>query len=551
MRHPFPERVAGRVAAHREDVRDAGRGVGPDHLPQLAHRVRHRGEVGHRDERGVGGDAGRGPDRPVPAGAPRAIGDGDECGVERLEPSDGAPQLGLTDLVLRREELHREDGTVAADPLGDLHRFSLRRAASSARRTVPTPLRSIRALPTSTSASPMPRRDRSGPLEVPQVTRTGALDTGHDPFGAEARSVDQLLDDTGLVVAVEAALAAFLRSRTTDATAIDPAFAEATDALLAFVLQGGKRIRPTFAWWGWRGAGGAVDSPEAVSVLRAVSALELIQACALIHDDLMDASATRRGRPTVHVEFARRHVTAGWTGQPARFGAAAAILLGDLALAWADDMLRAAGLPQAALLRAAPPWQAMRTEMLGGQYLDVLHQATGDTSTRAALQIDRYKTAAYTVERPLHLGAAIADARPELISAYRRFGADIGVAFQLRDDLLGRLRRSRRHGQARRRRSAGGQAHPAGGGRRGARREAGAAGRARRGDRGRRRPGPRCGRGRPDPRSAHRPRGRAVDRTPDRGPHRLRARCTLGRRDRRACGHRAGALAELATRRRS
>jgi geranylgeranyl diphosphate synthase, type I len=283
----------------------------------------------------------------------------------------------------------------------------------------------------------MPQRDRAGPTEVPQVTRTGALDTGHDPFGTEARPADQLLDDAGLVVAVEAALAAFLRSRTTDATAIDPVFAEATDALVAFVLEGGKRIRPTFAWWGWRGAGGTVDSPEAVAVLRAVSALELIQACALIHDDLMDASATRRGRPTVHVEFARRHVTAGWTGQPARFGAAAAILLGDLALAWADDMLRAAGLPPSALLRAAPPWQAMRTEMLGGQYLDVLHQATGDTSTRAALQIDRYKTAAYTVERPLHLGAAIADARPELISAYRRFGGDIGVAFQLRDDLLG------------------------------------------------------------------------------------------------------------------
>ncbi|GAA3077598.1 polyprenyl synthetase family protein [Pseudonocardia yunnanensis] len=269
------------------------------------------------------------------------------------------------------------------------------------------------------------------------MTRTGALDTGHDPFGADTRPVDHLLDDTGLIVAVEAALAAFLRSRTTDTTAIDPAFAEATDALVAFVLQGGKRIRPTFAWWGWRGAGGAVDSPEAVAVLRAVSALELIQACALIHDDLMDASATRRGRPTVHVEFARRHVAAGWTGQPARFGAAAAILLGDLALAWADDMLRAAGLPLSALLRATPPWQAMRTEMLGGQYLDVLHQATGDTSTRAALQIDRYKTAAYTVERPLHLGAALADGRPELISAYRRFGADIGVAFQLRDDLLG------------------------------------------------------------------------------------------------------------------
>ncbi|HET6259218.1 polyprenyl synthetase family protein [Pseudonocardia sp.] len=244
-------------------------------------------------------------------------------------------------------------------------------------------------------------------------------------------------DDGGLTAAVETELATFLRARTADSRAIDPAFAEATDALVAFVLNGGKRIRPTFAWWGWRGAGGAVDAAESVAVLRAISALELIQACALIHDDLMDASATRRGRPTVHVEFARRHVAAGWGGQPARFGAAAAILLGDLALAWADDMLRAAGLPPPALVRAAPPWQAMRTEMLGGQYLDVLHQASGDTSARAALQIDRYKTAAYTVERPLHLGAAIADAGPELIAAYRRFGADIGVAFQLRDDLLG------------------------------------------------------------------------------------------------------------------
>jgi geranylgeranyl diphosphate synthase type I len=283
----------------------------------------------------------------------------------------------------------------------------------------------------------MPRRDPPLPDAVPPMTHTGAVDTGHEPFGAKATPVYHRPDDGGLTAAVETELATFLRSRTADSNAIDPVFAEATDALVAFVLSGGKRIRPTFAWWGWRGAGGAVDASESVAVLRAISALELIQACALIHDDLIDASATRRGRPTVHVEFARRHAAAGWHGQPARFGAAAAILLGDLALAWADDMLRAAGLPPPALVRAAPPWQAMRTEMLGGQYLDVLHQATGDTSTRAALQIDRYKTAAYTVERPLHLGAAIADAGPELIAAYRRFGADIGVAFQLRDDLLG------------------------------------------------------------------------------------------------------------------
>jgi geranylgeranyl diphosphate synthase type I len=243
--------------------------------------------------------------------------------------------------------------------------------------------------------------------------------------------------DADLLAGIEDALAEFVERKRAGAAAVDPAFADAAEALAAFVLGGGKRIRPTFAWWGWRGAGGNPDGPETPAVLCAISALELIQACALIHDDLMDASATRRGRPTVHVHFARRHAEAGWRGRPARFGAAAAILLGDLALVWADDMLRAAGLPPAALTRAAVPWEAMRTEVLGGQYLDVLHQATGDPTARAALQVDRYKTAAYTVERPLHLGAAIADADPELVSCYRRFGADIGVAFQLRDDLLG------------------------------------------------------------------------------------------------------------------
>jgi len=243
--------------------------------------------------------------------------------------------------------------------------------------------------------------------------------------------------DGGLTTGIEAALSVYLEGRLADTSAIDPAFGRATESLADFVLSGGKRLRPTFAWWGWRGAGGATDAPEAVAVLRAVSALELLQGAALIHDDLMDASATRRGRPTVHVAFARRHADAGWQGRPARFGAAAAILLGDLALVWADDMFRGSGLPHTALDRTAEPWQAMRTELLGGQFLDVLNQSTGDTSTRAALQVDRYKTAAYTVERPLHLGAAIAGAGPDVIAAYRRFGADIGVAFQLRDDLLG------------------------------------------------------------------------------------------------------------------
>ncbi len=265
------------------------------------------------------------------------------------------------------------------------------------------------------------------------MTRT--VGNGHRATGDDGARLG--LTDGELAAGIETALAFYLEGRAADATTVDPAFGRATESLADFVLTGGKRIRPTFAWWGWRGAGGEVDAPEAVAVLRAVSALELLQGAALIHDDLMDASATRRGRPTVHVAFARRHADAGWHGRPARFGAAAAILLGDLALVWAEDMFRSSGLSHDALDRAAPPWQAMRTELLGGQFLDVLNQSTRDSSTRAALQVDRFKTAAYTVERPLHIGAAIAGAGPDLVAAYRKFGADVGVAFQLRDDLLG------------------------------------------------------------------------------------------------------------------
>ncbi|HEY0636509.1 MAG TPA: polyprenyl synthetase family protein [Pseudonocardiaceae bacterium] len=216
---------------------------------------------------------------------------------------------------------------------------------------------------------------------------------------------------------------------------IDPVVGEAAEVLSEFVLAGGKRLRPTFAWWGWRGTGSAEAAPEAV--LRAVASLELVQAAALVHDDVLDGSTTRRGRPTVHVQFERRHRAAGWLGDPERFGLAGAILFGDLALAWADDLLREAGLPDAAAHRVTPIWAAMRTEVLAGQYLDVRAQAAGDESEESALRVALFKSAAYTVARPLQLGGAIGGASDAVMDAYHRLGSDLGVAFQLRDDLLG------------------------------------------------------------------------------------------------------------------
>ncbi|WP_176459739.1 polyprenyl synthetase family protein [Rhodococcus sp. OK302] len=214
-------------------------------------------------------------------------------------------------------------------------------------------------------------------------------------------------------------------------------YENAVATLESFVLRGGKRVRPAFAWTGWLGAGGDPQGVDGESVLRACTALELVQACALVHDDIIDASTTRRGFPTVHVEFENQHSGNNWSGDGAHFGEAVAILLGDLALAWADDMMRESGIDAATAARVSPVWSAMRTEVLGGQFLDISNEARGDETVESAMRVNRYKTAAYTIERPLHLGAVLYGADAALIDAYRKFGTDIGIAFQLRDDLLG------------------------------------------------------------------------------------------------------------------
>jgi geranylgeranyl diphosphate synthase type I len=244
---------------------------------------------------------------------------------------------------------------------------------------------------------------------------------------------NSVLERAGLRPRVDKALSGFLATQRTLLLEIDPALDEVAGTVTAFVLGGGKRLRPAFAYWGFRGAGG-VDSDE---VVAAVSALEFVQASALIHDDLMDRSDTRRGEPSVHKRFETRHTGAGWRGSATGFGDSAALLLGDLALVWSDEMLHGCGLPLADLARARNVFDQMRTEVTVGQYLDVLTQATADTSLERAGKVARYKSAKYTVERPLLLGAALAGGGPEVFAAYAAFGLPLGEAFQMRDDVLG------------------------------------------------------------------------------------------------------------------
>lgn len=237
---------------------------------------------------------------------------------------------------------------------------------------------------------------------------------------------------------VQDRLQRFLEAREAEVGRIGAPVSEAVEHLRRFVLNGGKRIRPLYAWAGFAaGLGPERSSENLESVLDAAASLEFIQACALIHDDIIDSSDTRRGAPTVHRAVESRHRDRGLQGDPAHFGESVSILAGDLALVWAEDMLQDSGLSAAALARTRDPWRGMRTEVIGGQLLDIYLEAEASESIGAADSVNRFKTAAYTIERPLHLGAAIAGASPELITALRGYGRDIGIAFQLRDDLLG------------------------------------------------------------------------------------------------------------------
>lgn len=203
------------------------------------------------------------------------------------------------------------------------------------------------------------------------------------------------------------------------------------DAAEDFV-SGGKRLRPQFCYAGWLVAGG---DPEDTGILRAAAAFEWLQASALAHDDLMDESDTRRGKPSIHRAFEARHLAEGGVGDAAQFGRSAAVLLGDLMLSWSDESFRQCGLDT--VDEGALYLDLCKTEVVAGQYLDVIGQTSTKFSVADAMRVVRFKSAKYTIERPLHVGAALAGADEWLLATLSAFGLPLGEAFQLRDDVLG------------------------------------------------------------------------------------------------------------------
>ncbi len=241
--------------------------------------------------------------------------------------------------------------------------------------------------------------------------------------------------DRDVTAALDSFLHDLFRQRLDEALAIDGTFAADIARRVAAFTAGGHRRRAGLLWWAMRAVGGEED--EAAATLRAAAAVELVQTCALIHDDVMDDSGTRRGEPAVHVALDHQYGTEGRTGPVAGFGRSAAVLAGDLALAWADDLFAEALLrtPHSAGLGAQ--WRAMRTEMVAGQYLDLHAQVTGAGSAGLALRTAVLKTACYSAVHPLLLGARLAGAGEGTVRSLRRAGLCAGIAFQLENDLQG------------------------------------------------------------------------------------------------------------------
>lgn len=241
------------------------------------------------------------------------------------------------------------------------------------------------------------------------------------------------IDQEGVPTHVNAILGEFLSNAAETAVA-GRMPAEVVEVLRDFLFAGGKRLRPMLCVVGWHAADGSGDIAP---VLRVAASLEMFHASCLIHDDIMDNSATRRGKPTVHRALAARHAAGRPFEAAHHLGASVAILVGNLALTWADELLYTAGLTSRQLTAVLPLITAMRAEVMYGQYLDLTATGRPTTDIARALTTIRYKTAKYTVERPLHIGAALAGADRGLREALSEFALPLGEAFQLRDDLLG------------------------------------------------------------------------------------------------------------------
>ena len=279
---------------------------------------------------------------------------------------------------------------------------------------------------------------------TPADDRASTAPDGSAPpsSGPEPSAVVGALDSPQSIAArVSAELERFLADKAGEFEAISPDATAIGQALIEFT-RGGKRIRPVLAWWGFQLAGVSVDADaeSATGLAQAAGSLELLHAAALIHDDVIDNSDTRRGRPSLHRQFEARHARHGLAGDGAAFGVSSSIVVGDICLALSEELFERA---EETLGRTTPARRlraTVRRDVMVGQYLDVLAEVIALDDARLAdraWEVLSFKSAKYSVEQPLLLGAALAGASEDLLDEISEFGLPLGQAFQLRDDVLG------------------------------------------------------------------------------------------------------------------
>ncbi|MFE8910873.1 polyprenyl synthetase family protein [Streptomyces globisporus] len=253
----------------------------------------------------------------------------------------------------------------------------------------------------------------------------------HPPAGSTPPTLDEL-DFAHLRRGIENVLQDFLDEKLHDLP--HPGARPLIEHLHTLLSAGGKRIRPTLCVVGWR-ATGRTDTPA--QLLHLAAAIELFHAAAMIHDDIIDRSATRRGHPSAHHALRSQCTAAPDSKSATWFGNSAALILGDLALSWSDQLLYRGQLDTAQLHATHPLLDRLRSEALIGCYVELL--ATGQHSSDLTLptEINILKSAKYTIERPLQLGATLGGADPALLEIFTAYGIPLGEAFQLRDDILG------------------------------------------------------------------------------------------------------------------
>ncbi|WP_165491841.1 polyprenyl synthetase family protein [Egibacter rhizosphaerae] len=232
---------------------------------------------------------------------------------------------------------------------------------------------------------------------------------------------------------IDRLLSDFLDTQVDELVELDPALATVGREIAGLVAAGGKRLRPAFVYWGHRATGADHDH----AVLHPAGAVELLHTFALIHDDVMDRSDERRGRPAVHSALTTAHADEGLAGDPAWFGVGGAILAGDLAFVWADRLLDEAAVPVDALERARRVFTQLRVEVMAGQYLDLRLAGDRGADEERARRVALLKSGRYTVTRPLQLGAALGEEGSAIDDVLTSYGDAVGLAFQLRDDVLG------------------------------------------------------------------------------------------------------------------